>query len=65
VATGLDLPESIHLTNQPDFDVRTYALQIVSVNAKRAEIDEQLEKALVDWQVLASPGLTEICCGSH
>jgi N utilization substance protein B len=52
VATGLDLPELIHLTNHPDFDVRAYALQIVStVNAKRAEIDEQLEKALVDWQV--------------
>ena len=52
VATGLELPELIHLANQPDFDVRTYALQIVSiVNAKRTEIDEHLELALVDWQV--------------
>ena len=52
VATGLELPELIHLANQRDFDVRTYALQIVSiVNAKRTEIDEHLEVALVDWQV--------------
>jgi len=30
VATGL-ICELIHLANQPDFDVRTYALQIVSI----------------------------------
>lgn len=52
VGTGLELPELIYLANQPELDVRAYTLQIVStVNAKRAEIDEQLAKALVDWQV--------------
>jgi N utilization substance protein B len=52
VGTGLELPELIYMANQPDFDVRAYTLQIVkTVNAKRVEIDEQLAKALVDWQV--------------
>lgn len=52
VGTGLELPELIHMVNQPDFGVRAYTLQIVkTVNAKRAEIDEQLIKALVDWQI--------------
>lgn len=52
VGIGLDMPELVHMVNQPDFDVRSYALQIVgTVNAKRAEIDEHLTKALVDWQV--------------
>jgi N utilization substance protein B len=52
VGTSLELPELIQLANQPDLDVRTYALEIVlSVNVHRVEIDEQLEKALVDWQV--------------
>lgn len=52
VGTAIELPELIQLANHPDFDVRTYALQVVrTVNAKRTEIDEQLAKALVDWQL--------------
>ena len=52
VGTGLELPELIYQANQPGLDVRAYTLQIVSTaNVKRAEIDEQLTKALVDWQV--------------
>ena len=52
VGTALDLPELVQIANQPDFDVRTYALQIVrTVNVKRTELDEHLTKALVDWQV--------------
>lgn len=52
VGTSLELPELIQLANQPDLDVRSYTLEIVrSVNVNRFEIDEQLEKALVDWQV--------------
>ena len=52
VSTALELPEFIQMAQQSDFDVRTYALQIVrTVNAKRAEIDEQLTNALVDWQL--------------
>jgi N utilization substance protein B len=52
VATVQELPELIQLANQPDFDVRGYALQIIStVNEHRAEIDQSLEQALVDWQL--------------
>lgn len=52
VGTALELPELVQMANQPDFDVRTYAVQIVrTVNAKQIEIDQQLERALVDWQV--------------
>jgi N utilization substance protein B len=52
LATALELPELLQLANQGDFDVRNYALQIIgTVNAKRTEIDEQLAKALVDWQL--------------
>jgi len=52
VGTTLELPELIQMTNQADFDVRSYALQIVrTVNVRKTEIDQQLEKALVDWQV--------------
>lgn len=52
VGTAIELPELIQLANQKDFDVRSYALQVVSVvNARRHEIDAQLTKALVDWQV--------------
>ena len=52
VGTAIELPELIQLANQKDFDVRSYALQVVSiVNTRRNEIDAQLTKALVDWQV--------------
>ncbi len=52
VGTGLELPELIYQANQPELDIRAYTLQIVgTVNAKRTELDEQLTKALVDWQV--------------
>lgn len=50
VGTALELPELIQLANQQE--VRSYAIQVVgTVNAKRTEIDQQLELALVDWQV--------------
>lgn len=52
VGTIQDLPELLQLANQPDFDVRRYALKIVStVNEKRKEIDKYLEQSLVDWQL--------------
>lgn len=52
IGTALELPELIQMANGQDFDVRTYAIQIVrTVNAKRTEIDQQIEKALVDWQM--------------
>jgi N utilization substance protein B len=52
LGTAIELPELIQLANQSDFDVRSYALQIIStVNVKQKEIDELLTKALVDWQL--------------
>lgn len=52
VGTIQDLPELIQLANQPEFDVRSYALKIVTeVNENRAEIDKYLEQGLVDWQL--------------
>jgi N utilization substance protein B len=52
VGTIQDLPEVIQLANQPEFDVRSYALKIVTqVNENRAEIDKYLEQGLVDWQL--------------
>ncbi|HCF26997.1 MAG TPA: transcription antitermination factor NusB [Cyanobacteria bacterium UBA11049] len=52
VATVQELPEMIQLADRPEFDVRRYALQIVStVNKYRNEIDKILEQALVDWQL--------------
>lgn len=52
VGTAVELPELIQLANHSEFEVRTYALQIVrTVNVKKTEIDQQLGKALVDWQV--------------
>lgn len=52
VGMTLELPELIQLANQPEFDVRTYALQILrAVNTHQSEIDQKLTTALVDWQV--------------
>lgn len=52
LGTAIELPELIQLANQSDFDVRSYALQIIStVNVKQKEIDQLLTKALVDWQL--------------
>lgn len=50
LGTALELPELIQLANQQE--VRSYALQVVAtVNAKKNQVDEQLSRALVDWQV--------------
>ncbi|HLO52589.1 MAG TPA: transcription antitermination factor NusB [Kamptonema sp.] len=47
---AIELPETIHLANQQD--VRDYALQILAqVSANRADIDQLLSAALVDWQL--------------
>lgn len=52
VGTVQELPEFIQLANQPGFDVRRYALEIVStINENKTEIDARLEKALIDWQL--------------
>jgi transcription antitermination protein NusB len=47
---AIDLPEFIQLSNQTE--VRDYALEIVRRYSKeKNEVDQQLEKALVDWQL--------------
>jgi len=47
---AIEFPETIHLANQED--VRNYALQILTqVSANRADIDQLLSAALVDWQL--------------
>lgn len=52
VGTIQGLPKITQLAAQPEFDVRRYVLKVVStVNENRKEIDEYLEKALIDWQL--------------
>ena len=54
LATAMQLPEIIQSATaaEPNFDVRRYALTLVNtVHQNRAEIDETLEQALVDWQL--------------
>jgi transcription antitermination protein NusB len=54
LATAMQLPEIIQSATaaEPNFDVRRYALTLINtVNQNRAEIDEILEQALVDWQL--------------
>ncbi|MBD1839267.1 transcription antitermination protein NusB [Coleofasciculus sp. FACHB-64] len=54
VGTALELPEFIQLSNQQE--VRAYALEIITkVNAKREEIDQQLDEAMVNWQLNRLP----------
>lgn len=54
VGTALELPEFIQLSNQQE--VRAYALEIITkVNAKRKEIDQQLDEAMVNWQLSRLP----------
>ncbi len=51
---AIELPEFIQQANQQD--VRTYALEILSmVNRRRTEIDETLSDALLDWQLNRVP----------
>ena len=50
LGTAVDFPELIQLANQQE--VRSYTLQIMKeLNAHRTEIDQLLEKSLVDWQL--------------
>lgn len=50
LGTAIEIPETIHLSNQKD--VRSYTIEIVkSVKTHLAEIDQVLREALVDWQL--------------
>lgn len=54
VGIAIELPEFIYLANQKE--VRAYTLEILTqVSVKRAEIDELLSKALIDWQLSRLP----------
>lgn len=54
VGTALELPEFIQLSNQQE--VRAYALEIITkVSAKRTEIDQLLDEAMVNWQLNRLP----------
>jgi N utilization substance protein B len=54
LAIALELPETIQLSNQ--YEVREYALELIStVYRRRTEIDQEVELALVDWQLNRLP----------
>jgi N utilization substance protein B len=50
LSTAIELPELVQLANQQE--VRDYALEIlIQVNRHKAEIDQLLTDAMVDWQL--------------
>lgn len=54
LGSALELPEFIQLSNQQE--VRDYALQLLSmISKRRAEVDEMLSQAMVDWQLSRLP----------
>jgi N utilization substance protein B len=54
LGSAIELPEFIHLANQKE--VRSYSMSLITtVNSRRAEIDEILTQALVDWQLNRLP----------
>jgi len=58
VAIALDLPEMVQMANQ--YEVRDYAITIIStVQRRRQEIDQQLETAMVDWQLKRLPRIDQ------
>ena len=58
VAIALDLPEMVQLANQ--YEVRDYAISIIStVQRRRQAIDQQLETAMVDWQLKRLPRIDQ------
>jgi len=58
VAIALELPEMVQMANQ--YEVRDYAITIIStVQRRRQEIDQQLETAMVDWQLKRLPRIDQ------
>ena len=54
IGSAVELPELIHLSNQPE--VRSYAIEIMTkVNGNKAEIDKLLDTSMVDWQLNRLP----------
>ena len=54
LGTVIDFPEIVQLSSQ--YEVREYALQLIgTVYRRRAEIEQELTGALVDWQLHRLP----------
>ncbi len=58
MAIAIELPETIQLASQ--YEVREYTLELIgAVHRRRQEIDQQLEQALVDWQLNRLPKIDQ------
>ncbi len=58
IAVAIQLPETLQLASQ--FEVRQYTIELIStVHRRRQEIDQTLEKALVDWQLSRLPKIDQ------
>ncbi|MGL5083326.1 MAG: transcription antitermination factor NusB [Microcoleaceae cyanobacterium] len=56
VGTAIELPELLQLSRQAE--IHAYAIEIlVEVNVNRAEIDQRISDAMVDWQINRLPRL--------
>ena len=54
LGSALQIPEMIQLSNRKE--VRSYAIELMSVTAKhRADVDAELNEAMVSWQVKRLP----------
>jgi N utilization substance protein B len=54
LGAAVELPEFVQLAHQ--FEVRDYALELMNtVYRRRLEIDEMLNKVMVDWQLSRLP----------
>lgn len=58
LAIAVELPETIQLASQ--YEVREYTLELIgTVHRRRQEIDQQLERSLVDWQLNRLPKIDQ------
>ncbi|MGK7942912.1 MAG: transcription antitermination factor NusB [Microcystaceae cyanobacterium] len=58
LGTALELPEMIQMASQ--HEVRSYALELIAtVHRRRNEIDDQLNKVMVDWTVKRIPRIDQ------
>jgi N utilization substance protein B len=54
LASAVDFPEMMQLASQ--YEVRQYAIELIgTVQRRGAEIDQTLERAMVDWQLKRLP----------
>jgi len=61
LGTVIDFPEIVQLSSQ--YEVREYALELIgTVYRRRAEIEQELTGALVDWQLHRLPRIDRVSC---